>query len=149
MGSRATVALIVRLSAGFVFVVFGVGKFTSHASEVASFHTYGLPLPDAFVYAIGLIEILGGVILIAGLATRIASLVLAGDMVGAIVVSGVVRGELISLTLAPAQLLAMLFLLFTGPGRWAVDRRIAARPAGRCSCVRQPCGRRQQRGSRR
>ena len=37
-------------------------------------------------------------------------------MVGAIVVSGVAKGELISLTLAPAELVAMLLLLWTGPG---------------------------------
>jgi putative oxidoreductase len=112
-----------------VFVAFGAGKFTSHASEVASFRTYGLPAPDAFVYAIGVVEIVGGVLLIAGLATRIASLVLAGDMVGAIIVSGTGRGELISLTLAPALLLAMLFLLWIGPGRRAADRLLGDREA--------------------
>lgn len=129
-GLWATGALIIRVGAGVVFVVFGAGKFTSHASEVASFRTYGLPAPDAFVYAIGVVEIVGGALLIAGLATRIASLLLAGDMMGAIIVSGIGRGELISLTLAPAQLLAMLFLLLIGPGRRAVDRRIADRKAG-------------------
>jgi len=125
-GSRATAALIIRLGAGVVFVAFGAGKFASHASEVASFRTYGLPSPDAFVDAIGVIETIGGALLIAGLITRITSAVLAGNMVGAIIVSGIGRGELISLTLAPAQLLAMLFLFWIGPGRWAVDRRNAA-----------------------
>jgi len=130
-GPRATAALIIRLGAGLVFVAFGAGKFVSHASEVASFRTYGLPSPDAFVYAIGVLETVGGALLIAGLATRIASAVLAGNMVGAIIVSGIGRGELISLTLAPAQLLATLFLLWIGPGRWAADRRNAARRRSR------------------
>lgn len=103
-----------------VFVAFGVGKFTSHASELASFRDYGLPAPGAFVYLIGVIEILGGALLVCGLGTRLASLVLAGNMVGAIVVSGLLRGEMISLTLAPALLLAMLMLLWYGPGRWAL-----------------------------
>jgi putative oxidoreductase len=120
---RANAAPLARLGAGAVFVAFGAGKFASHASEVASFRTYGLPAPGAFVYAIGVVEILGGALLIAGLATRLASLVLSGDMLGAIIVSGIVRGEVISLTLAPAQLTAMLFLLWTGPGRFAIDRR--------------------------
>jgi putative oxidoreductase len=123
-GSRATAALLVRLGAGAVFVVFGIGKFTSHASEVASFRTYGLPAPDAFVYVIGVIELLGGVLLILGLLTRLASLVLAGDMVGAVIASGVGEGELISLTLAPALLLGMLALLWIGPGRAALDQRL-------------------------
>jgi putative oxidoreductase len=111
-----------------VFVAFGVGKFTSHASEVTSFRTYGLPSPEAFVYLIGVLEVVGGVLLIVGLATRLAALILAGDMVGAIIVSGIGQREVISLTLAPAELAAMLFLLRVGPGRCALDRGLIARP---------------------
>ena len=122
-GPRAIAALLARIAAGAVFVAFGVGKFTNHASELASFQAYGLPAPDAFVYVIGVIEIVGGALLILGLATRPAALVLAGNMVGAIVVSGIGRGELVSLTLAPAQLAVCLFLLWTGPGVLALDRR--------------------------
>jgi putative oxidoreductase len=102
--------LAVRLGAGLVFVVFGAGKFVNHASEVASFDKYGLPAPDAFVYAIGVLELVGGLLLIAGVAVPLVALALAGDMVGAIVVSGLKEGEIISLTLAPALLAAMLFL---------------------------------------
>jgi putative oxidoreductase len=100
-----------RIAAGVVFVVFGIGKFSQHATEVDSFRTYGLPAPDAFVYAIGALEIVGGLMLIAGLLTRLAALALAGDMVGAIVVSGIEEGEIVSLTLAPALLVTMLVLL--------------------------------------
>lgn len=107
-----------------MFIVFGLGKFTSHGSEVDSFESYGLPSPDAFVYAIGLIEVVGALLLFAGLATRLAAAVLAGDMVGAIVVSGIGEGEIISLTLAPVLLIAMLFLLRAGPGRHALDHRL-------------------------
>lgn len=123
-GRRATAAWIVRLASGAVFIVFGLGKFTSHGSEVDSFESYGLPSPDAFVYAIGLIEVGGALLLFAGLATRLAAAVLAGDMVGAIVVSGIGEGEIISLTLAPVLLIAMLFLLRARPGRHALDHRL-------------------------
>jgi putative oxidoreductase len=124
-GRRAAAALATRLGAGAVFVGFGTGKLSGHASEVASFRGYGLPSPDVFVYAIGVIELGGGALLVAGLVTRLASLALAGDMVGAITVSGIGQGELVSLTLAPALLVAMLFLLWTGPGRNALDHRLA------------------------
>jgi putative oxidoreductase len=123
-GAQATASLLIRVIAGAVFVVFGAGKFTNHASEVASFDSYGLPLPDAFVNAIGVVELLGGGLLIAGLATRVVALVLAGDMVGAIIVSGIGQHEAISLTLAPVLLLGMLFVLRTGPGQRALDRRV-------------------------
>jgi putative oxidoreductase len=108
--------LALRLAAGGVFVVFGLGKFVNHAAELASFESYGLPAPHVFVLAIGVIELVGGLLLIAGMFTRPVALVLAGDMVGAIVVSGVAKGEIISLTLAPAELAAMVVLLLTGPG---------------------------------
>jgi putative oxidoreductase len=113
-GDRALLGL--RLHSGGVFVVFGIGKFVNHASELASFKTYGLPGPEIFVIVIGLVELVGGLLLIIGVLTRPAALVLAGDMIGAIVVSGIAKGEIISLTLAPAELVAMLVLLWTGPG---------------------------------
>jgi putative oxidoreductase len=110
--------LLLRLAAGGVFVAFGLGKFVNHSSELTSFKLYGLPAPGAFVIAIGLLELVGGGLLIAGRLVRPASLLLAGDMVGAIVVSGLAHGEIISLTLAPAELVAMLVLLWSGPGRY-------------------------------
>ncbi|MGA2928086.1 MAG: DoxX family protein, partial [Solirubrobacteraceae bacterium] len=118
--------LALRVLAGGVFVAFGVGKFVNHASELASFKTHGLPLPGVFVIVIGVIELAGGALLIAGLLVRPAALVLAGDMVGAIVVSGIAKGEVISLTLAPVELIAMAVLLWTGPGRCALAGRRAA-----------------------
>ena len=121
--NRDQVLLVLRLLSGGIFVVFGIGKFVNHGSELASFKSYGLPAPEAFVIVIGLIELVGGLLLITGVVTRPAALVLAGDMTGAIVVSGIAKGELISLTLAPAELAAMLVLLWTGPGRYVIDPR--------------------------
>lgn len=101
----------IRWAAGIVFVVFGAGKFVNHASELASFRQYAVPAPAVFVYVIGVLEIVGGLLLASGVLLRLAALALAGDMVGAIVLSGLGRGEDISLTLAPVLLLAMLFLI--------------------------------------
>jgi putative oxidoreductase len=120
-GGMATVALAARLIAGVVFISFGIGKFTHHADEVASFDEYGLPSPDAMVYAIGVLEIGGGLLLVLGLGTRIAAFLLACNMLTAIVVSGIALGEWVSLTIAPVQLVLCLFLLRFGPGRRALD----------------------------
>jgi putative oxidoreductase len=114
--NRDRALLVLRLLSGGVFVAFGAGKFINHSSELASFKTYGLPAPEVFVLAIGVIELVGGLLLVAGILTRPAALVLAGDMIGAIVVSGIAKGELVSLVLAPAELLAMLVLLWAGSG---------------------------------
>ena len=117
-----------RIAAGLVFLGFGIAKFVNHAVEVDSFETYGLPTPDAFVYAIGAIEVVGGVLLITGFGARLAALVLAGDMVGAIAVSGIKEGEPISLTLAPVLLVIMLVVLRAGPGRRPLSGQ-SSRPA--------------------
>ena len=76
--------IAVRWAAAIVFVVFGAGKFVNHASELSSFRQYGLPLPDVFVYTIGVLELAGGLLLASSVLVRLAALALAGDMVGAI-----------------------------------------------------------------
>ena len=74
--SRDRALVVLRLVSGGVFVVFGAGKFVNNASELASFKTYGLPAPDAFVIVIGVVELVGGGLVIAGVLTRPAALVL-------------------------------------------------------------------------
>jgi putative oxidoreductase len=129
---RNRALFLLRVASGGVFIAFGAAKFVNHASELASFKAYGLPAPEVFVVVIGIIELFGGLLLIAGVLTRPAALVLAGDMIGAIVVSGISEGELISLTLAPAELMLMLVLLWAGPGGWSLRTSprvtISARP---------------------
>jgi len=110
-----------------VSVAFGAGKFLNHASETSSFRAYGLPSPSLFAGAIGVLEIVGGVLLIGGLLTRLTALLLAGDMVAAIILSGILHGQAISLTLAPLLLLAMVVLAVLGPGRISLDARRAVR----------------------
>jgi len=116
------------VATGGIFAAFGVNKFTNHGSEVHSFGTYGLPSPDSFVYFIGVIETVGGVLLIIGLARKLAALVLSGDMVGAIASAGVKEGGVLNLGLAPALLATMLFLLWAGSGPAALDRRLLCNP---------------------
>ena len=116
-----------RLTSAVIFVIFGAGKFVNHASEASSFRGYGLPAPDVFTDAIGALELVGGGLLLVGLGTRLMALLLAGDMIGAIVTSGVMHNETVSLTLAPALLIVMVALILLGPGQASIDGR---RPRG-------------------
>ena len=122
----------VRLLAGITFAISGTPKFFAHGWEAGHFRTYGLPLPDAFVYLIGTIEILGGLALVAGVAVRPVALLLGAVMVGAIVTSGIGQGEWIpSLTLAPLLLVASVYLAWTTPASPAgVASDDAPEPAG-------------------
>jgi len=106
-----------RWGAALVFLIFGAGKFVDHAAELSSFREYGLPLPGVAVVVIGVVEIAGGALLAANRLVRPAASVLALDMVGAIVVAGIGQGEILSLTLAPALLVAMAVLLTAGRRR--------------------------------
>ena len=121
------VALLIRVVAGAIFLGFSVGKFTRHGAESAALDRYGLPFPDAFTYAVGVVELLGGVLLVLGLGTRIAALALACDMGGAITTAGRVEGGPVHLGLAPALLVMMLLLLWIGPGDRSLDRRLLTR----------------------
>lgn len=120
--TRDRIALLIRIVAGVVFLAFSVGKFTRHAAEVSAFDDYGIPFPDASTYLVGVVEAVGGLALVLGAGTRLAAFALAGDMVGAIVTAGRIEGGPIHLGLAPALLVAMLVLLWSGPGAPSVDR---------------------------
>ncbi|GAA2535455.1 DoxX family protein [Pseudonocardia hydrocarbonoxydans] len=104
-------AAVVRVVAGVLFVVFGVPKFTDHARWVADFASYGLP--GVLVYPTGLVEVLGGLALVAGLGVRAVAAVLALVMAGAVVGGGIVGGNPASLTLAPALLVASVFVYWS------------------------------------
>jgi uncharacterized membrane protein YphA (DoxX/SURF4 family) len=122
--ARFALTVGTRLAPGVVFLVFGADEFVNHSRNVDSFTMYGLPSPSLFSYAIGTLEIVGALALISGIALVPVAIALAGDMVGAIVVSGIALGELVSLTLAPAMLAAMLVL---------IARELRPEARGRCS----------------
>lgn len=106
-------AAVVRVVAGILFVVFGIPKFTDHARWVADFGTFGLPESSLLVYGTGLVEVLGGLALVAGIGVRVVAAVLALVMAGAVVGGGIVGGNPASLTLAPALLAGSLFVFWS------------------------------------
>jgi putative oxidoreductase len=122
MRSRVLVGL--RFAAGATLIAFGIAKFTNHGAEAASFDRYGLPDPSLFAYAIGALELALGSLLVVGLRTRLAAIVLAGNMIGAIATAGRVEGGFVNLGLAPALLLVLLVLAARGAGRWSLDTRL-------------------------
>jgi putative oxidoreductase len=121
------VAMVVRLGVAAILIGFGQSKFAHHAKEVRAFDRYGLPAPEVFTYAIGTVELVGGVLLLLGLLTRLVAIGLAGNMVGAIATGGRVDGGFVNLGLAPALLAGMLFLVWAGAGRFALDALLRRR----------------------
>jgi putative oxidoreductase len=123
-GAVALPAFAVRVVAGGIFVGFGQSKFVHHAREARAFDRYGLPAPEVFTYGTGTLELVLGIALLLGLLTRLTALGLASNMVGAIATGGRVDGGFVNLGLAPILLVAMLFLVWAGGGRWALDDAI-------------------------
>jgi putative oxidoreductase len=71
--------LLLRVTLGVIFVYHGYPKLFGHTRDaMQSFAHMGLP--GYFVYIAGVIEFFGGLMLIAGLFTRVAGLLLAAEV---------------------------------------------------------------------
>jgi putative oxidoreductase len=121
------VATVVALAAGVIFVAFGVGHFANHGSEVVDFRGYQVPFASLAVWAVGVVELSGGVALLLGLFVRLAAAVLAVDLVGVIATAGRVEGGFVNLGLASLLLAAMVFLVWAGPGALTLDAGLRRR----------------------
>src|SRR5213082_226131 len=78
-GPRAT--MVVRMMAGAVFFWEGVLKFVYANQGVGRFAKLGMPFPAATASFVGALEIVGGALLLAGLATRLIAIPLMIEMV--------------------------------------------------------------------
>jgi uncharacterized membrane protein YphA (DoxX/SURF4 family) len=109
---RDPAATRVAILTGIVFIPAGLVKFAFHHWELHAFEEFGLPWPFALELLAGVLETVGGVLLIARRLVVPISVLLCATMLVAIGASGIGHGDVIpSLTLAPALLLALLFLL--------------------------------------
>ena len=115
-GQRLTAR--VAVAAGIIFIFAGLVKFAFHHWELKAFRAFGLPWPSALEILAGVLEVGGGILLVLRRWVAPVAALLAATMVVAIAASGVGHGDIIpSLTLAPALLIAMVYLLVRGLGR--------------------------------
>jgi putative oxidoreductase len=137
-GSAAN--LVVRLMAGGVFLMEGIMKFIFPSLGVVRFTKLGFPEPALTAHFVGTIEIVGGVLLLAGLLTRAVAMVFIVEMLVAIAstkISLFLGTSPLPLPPVPpkigfwgvmhdirsdyAQIMTSLFLVITGPGIWSLD----------------------------
>jgi uncharacterized membrane protein YphA (DoxX/SURF4 family) len=109
---RDPAATRVAILTGVIFIPAGLVKFAFHHWELHAFEEFGLPLPFALELLAGVLETVGGVLLIARRHVVPIAALLCATMLVAIGASGIGHGDVIpSLTLAPLLLLALLFVL--------------------------------------
>jgi putative oxidoreductase len=116
----------------------GVGRFTK----------LGIPFPDFTANFIGSLEIVGGILLMAGLLTRFIAIPFVIEMIVAILTTKIalyLGTSPLPLPAAPpkigfwavmhetrsdyAQILCCAFLFFAGPGPWSLDALLQRRAA--------------------
>ena len=114
---------IVRIFAGIIIIPFGMEMFDAEAmSGYTKWLTdIGLPLPGFMAYVGKVAELVGGIFLILGLLTRLASVFLMITM--AVITFVMSSGSITDMTF----LLLLLFAvyLFSGGGKYSVDALIA------------------------
>ena len=71
--------LLLRLALGIIFIFHGYPKLFTHTRETMQMFEH-MGFPGYFAYVAGTFEFFGGIMLILGLFTRIAGLLLAGEM---------------------------------------------------------------------
>ena len=129
---NAKTTILIRLIVGAVFLSEGIQKFLFPALRGAGrFEKIGLPEPEALGTLVGAFEIVCGVLVLAGLLTRLAALPLIAIMLVAFATtkSEVYANdgfwELLHGSRTDwSMLLGSIFLVIKGGGKWSVDRLI-------------------------
>jgi len=137
-GPRATV--LIRVMAGTVFLWEGIMKFVFANQGVGRFTKLGFPFPHFTATADAWLEIIGGILIISGLLTRVIAIPFIIEMLVAMASTKIPMYLGTSpLPLPPvppqvgfwavlheirseyAQLASCAFLFLAGPGPWSVD----------------------------
>jgi putative oxidoreductase len=113
---------VVRISTGVIFVVHGVQKFAAGLGGVTAFFAkVAIPAPGVMGPFVAILELVGGILLVVGLATRWVGLLFAVEMlVTTLWVQIPSRGWTAS-DLDRALLASSLLLVLAGGGRASVD----------------------------
>lgn len=137
-GPKSTIVL--RLMAGAVFFWEGILKFVYANQGIGRFTKLGMPLPHFTADFVAVLEIVGGLLLLSGLLTRLIAIPFVVEMIVAILstkISMYLGTSPLPLPAVPpkigmwavlhevrseyAQMLTVLFLMMNGPGRWSLD----------------------------
>jgi uncharacterized membrane protein YphA (DoxX/SURF4 family) len=139
--------ILIRIAVGAVFLSEGIQKFLfPNELGAGRFVKIGIPAPEIMGPFVGIVEIVCGSLIILGLLTRLAAILLIIDVCVALISTKlpILLGHgfwRFSLSKLPsygfwsmaheartdfAMLLASIFLLIVGAGAWSLDARLAS-----------------------
>src|SRR4051812_39538677 len=131
---QSPLLLVIRLYWGWQFCQTGWGKLTSHGKVTEYFMSLNIPLPGLNAWMVGLTESCGGLLLILGLASRLAALPLIATMIVAYLTA---ENEALQFVFSnPGKftgsdpfpfLFACLVVLAFGPGVFSLDYLLGRR----------------------
>ena len=142
--SAPKATILVRLMAGGVFLWEGILKFVYTNQGVGRFTKIGIPFPHFTAVFVAVLEIVGGILLLAGFLTRLISVPFVIEMLVAMLSTKIalyLGTSPLPLPPAPpkvgiwavfheirsdyAQIMSVLFLGIVGPGPWSLDAVLA------------------------
>ena len=127
---RTDVALLIaRIALGVVFIAHGAQKVFTYGltGTTEAFAGMGVPAPQASALFAAVVELVGGAALLVGVATPVVGLLLALDMLGALVLVHAPNGVFVDaggFELVAALGAGSLVLAAVGAGRLSVDHAI-------------------------
>lgn len=119
--------LPIRIMAGIAFILHGLPKFENLQGTLGFFASVGIPPELAIV--VGLLEVIGGVLLLLGLVTRITAILFIIEMICAILIIKA-GNSFLGEGGYEVDLLLMFIsisLLLSGPGRISIERDLLKR----------------------
>ncbi len=137
--------LAVRLYWGWSFFQTGKGKLINHAQVTEFFTSLHLPMPGLNAWMAGATECLGGLLLLAGLASRVTAIPLTVTMIVAYLTADFetvknIFTEPDKFTAADPFLflLASVIVLAFGPGAFSLDRLLACKFGNKSAPIQLP-----------
>ena len=128
--------LAVRVIVGSIMFAHGLQKLLGGPGNFAQGLTgMGVPLPVLMAYVVTFVEVVGGLLLIVGLLSRLSALLLTINLTVAILLVKTGIGFLspmgspgVGAELDLALIAGFLVILFAGPGRLSVDHALGLEP---------------------
>src|SRR5262249_12028580 len=125
--------LVVRIAVGIEFFGSGLGKLSNLSGLIQYFRSLGIPVPEIQAPFVASTELICGTLVVVGLVTRPAAVMLCGALTWAFVPAAAPEKHisaswhgLLEFFYLPEVLLFLLlaWLVFAGPGRASLDARL-------------------------